>query len=1093
MSALPPMPVASRLAPHFALSIREYGYDYFRRKLVRIKRGTASELYAEVRGGQKYEVILTWTNGKVALFCGCLYFTDRGEPCKHLWAAILAADADGYLGDLAATASVPPLDLDSFRTEQGEQDQAAMGPLRVLHASLRTPPPKSWKKQLEYLFESMQTDRLICNAWPSDAEVLYVIDPIRSDSNREFSLWLYFREPRKSGGWKIARPLSLDRGTIEGIRDAEDREILSVLVGARKGYECAGASELLSLSPLQAGLLVPRMVRTNRCYLASSLPELRDHTPLRWDEGEAWRLILKLREAPPTGWKLYGRLQRGEEQMELTTPLCASASGFLVMRETVARLDLSTSIRWFKVLKRARSIIIPRTDEEEVLASLLSFADLPALDLPLGLQIDVADVAPKPFLNITGETHSDDSDTMIAHLAFVYGDCAIAHYSSERGIFDGSARRFHRRDRSAETAAAEFLKAQGARPILASWQTRPCWGIDQMNFLPLVSSLLAAGWMVIAEGRTIRRPERMTARVVRSGIDWFDLCGEVQYGEVSAQLPGLLSALHRGEARIALEDGSSGLLPEDWLRQFRVIASMGLPASDRIRFSRSQASLLDALLADQPEISCDPAFSHVRQELNHFERIEPAVQPVGFAGVLRDYQRVGLGWMHFLRQLSFGGCLADDMGVGKTAQVLALLETRRELRAQGMIDRPSLVVVPRSLMFNWKQEAARFTPQIRILDHTGKGRNANRFADVDLILTTYGTLRRDEAHFKEIIFDYVVLDEAQAIKGAQTELAGAVRSLRGLHRLALSGTPIENDLGELWSLFEFLNPGLLGGSSVSQLGSGALRNPDQHTRQLLARALRPFFLRRTKAQVARELPPKVEQTIFCELGPRQRSLYNELRKYYRESLLHSMREDVLSKGRIQILEALLRLRQAACHPGLINSQFLKHSGAKLDLLHEQLGEVLREGHKALVFSQFTGLLDIVRQRLDADHVAYAYLDGKTKDRQLSVETFQNDPRCGVFLISLKAGGVGLNLTAADYVFILDPWWNPAVEAQAVDRTHRVGQHKQVFAYRLIARDTVEERVLALQDAKRNLADAILGNGSRLICDLRREDLELLLS
>src|SRR5260370_1076536 len=272
--------------------------------------------------------------------------------------------------------------------------------------------------------------------------------------------------------------------------------------------------------------------------------------------------------------------------------------------------------------------------------------------------------------------------------------------------------------------------------------------------------------------------------------------------------------------------------------------------------------------------------------------------------------------MGFLRRFSFGGCLADDMGVGKTAQVLALFETRRELRATGEPLGPSLVVVPRSLVFNWKQEAERFTPRLRVLDYTGTERNGNGFADYDLVLSTYGRLRRDAVRLKDVEFDYIVLDEAQAVKNADTESAKAVRLLRGGHRLALSGTPVENHLGELWALFEFLNPGMLGGASVFKMAGSAARNPDEDTRRLLAHALRPFILRRTKEQVARELPPKTEQTVYCEMKSAQRQLYDELRQHYRNALLKRIETDGIAKSKIQVLEALLRLRQAACHPGL---------------------------------------------------------------------------------------------------------------------------------------------------------------------------------
>jgi SNF2 family DNA or RNA helicase len=358
------------------------------------------------------------------------------------------------------------------------------------------------------------------------------------------------------------------------------------------------------------------------------------------------------------------------------------------------------------------------------------------------------------------------------------------------------------------------------------------------------------------------------------------------------------------------------------------------------------------------------------------------------------------------------------------------------------------------------------------------------------VLAIYGTVRRDALQFKDLGFDYCILDEAQAIKNAGTLSAKAARLLRADHRLALSGTPVENHLGELWSLFEFLNPGMLGNASVF---GRAGRNPDPATRSVLARALRPFILRRTKSEVARELPAKTEQTIYCHLEPRDRKLYNELRDYYRSRLLRNVARDGMSQMKFQVLEALLRLRQAACHPGLIDRNKTTEPSAKIDTLLAQLDQVIEEGHKVLVFSQFTSLLSIVRARLDKTGIPYTYIDGRTRDREVQVDRFQNSPDVKLFLISLKAGGLGLNLHAAEYVYLLDPWWNPAVETQAIDRAHRIGQTRQVFAYRLIARDTVEEKVLELQQTKRDLADAIITADNSLLHNLTRQDLELLLS
>jgi SNF2 family DNA or RNA helicase len=459
-------------------------------------------------------------------------------------------------------------------------------------------------------------------------------------------------------------------------------------------------------------------------------------------------------------------------------------------------------------------------------------------------------------------------------------------------------------------------------------------------------------------------------------------------------------------------------------------------------------------------------------------------------GRLRDYQRDALGWFAFLRRFGFGGCLADDMGLGKTVMVLAWLDRLRARREAGA---PSLVVVPRSVVFNWIEEALRFAPRLRVLDFSGAGRQTTGLDDYDLVLTTYGTLRRDALLLKDVEFEYVILDEAQTIKNSATASAKAARLLRAKHRLALSGTPIENHLGELWSLFEFLNPGLLGSSTAfSRHGVTAARR-DPEAMEVLSRGVRPFILRRTKAQVAPELPQRSELTIKCELGAAQRELYDELRDHYRSSLLGRIAREGVQKSKMQILEALLRLRQAACHPGLVDPRRTHSASAKFDALLPQLLEVREEGHKCLVFSQFTTLLGLLRERLDAEPITYEYLDGRTRDRQARVDRFQQDPACGLFLISLKAGGLGLNLTAAEYVFLLDPWWNPAVEAQAIDRAHRIGQTRHVFAYRLLASNTVEDKIAELQASKRDLADAILQADSGLLRSLSREDVEVLLS
>ena len=595
-----------------------------------------------------------------------------------------------------------------------------------------------------------------------------------------------------------------------------------------------------------------------------------------------------------------------------------------------------------------------------------------------------------------------------------------------------------------------------------------------------------------AEGKLYRQAGRFDLSVT-SGVDWFDLHAEVDFDGVSATLPELLRALRRGDNMIVLGDGTFGMLPEEWIERYGMLGDMGTVEGERIRFRPAQVGLLDALLAAEPQVSVDALFAKARDELNRFAGVDPMKAPARFRGRLRPYQEAGLGWLSFLRRFGFGGASPTTWASARRSRSWRCWPDGPASRAG-----PSIVVVPKSLVWNWQQEAARFAPDLRLVAHVGPERATNaqtlrrKLQKADFLVTTYGLLRKDVAFLREIEMDYVILDEAQAIKNADSESAKAARLLRGRHKLALSGTPIENHLGELWSLIEFLNPGMLGTARAFAHTAGAKR-PEPQTLALLSRALRPFILRRTKEEVAPELPKKHEETILCEMEPEQRTLYDELRAHYRGSLLGKIAAEGLGKAKLQVLEALLRLRQAACHPGLIDEKRRDESSGKMDVLLARLDEVRREGHKALVFSQFTSFLALVRARLDAAGIPYEYLDGQTRDRQARVTRFQTDDACPLFLISLKAGGLGLNLTAADYVFILDPWWNPAVEAQAVDRAHRIGQKKRVFVYRLLCRDTVEEKVAALQQTKRDLTASIINADASLLRQLDRETLELLLS
>jgi SNF2 domain-containing protein/helicase-like protein len=1116
------MNLSARLAFDFDKRVQFQGMGLARGGAVKVTDSGFDFMVARVQGGKLFHVGLSLEDTKLLVNCECSYFAEWG-PCKHLWAAILEADR---LDVLTGARHVKQLSLvpeeyePDFEDEDDEEDveEEDIPPRTLVTSRYKVPPPPqipAWEEHLGAIRRGLeQRSSRTAAGWPHGFEIWYVIDISASKTAGAIVVDLLSRSRKKTGDWTVYKELRLAPGQAGTLPDPADRDATAAIFGGQEyfsmQYSSVYGSSRKTLPPVLALKLLPQLAATGRLAVRADAVLASHLEPAGWDEGEPWKLWLDVRQDDRDQWKITGSLRRPlqepqgireavasvpagaaapssdvpTERMDLSEPLLLLESGFLVARGLVARFDHNGAFAWVTQLRNVKNIPFPDRERDQVIGKLLECAVIPPLDIDEGLRFEQRQAELKPGLRIT-QKRDWEGEYFEARLILNYGSGWQEYFVSGGGTWLPGERVFLLRDQAGEQRACDTLEGAGLR---VRDEAHGIWRLPVKTMPKAVRELVHEGWHVEAEGKAFRRPGESKVDV-RSGIDWFELHAEVDYGGgTSATLPQLLAALRRGDTMVALGDGSFGLLPEEWLERFAPLAGLGSKQEDHLRFKPNQAGLLDALLAAQPDVRVDKVFEQARDRMRGFHGVAIAPQPAGFCGKLRDYQREGLGWMEFLREFGFGGCLADDMGVGKTAQVLAVLEARRT-EGKG----PSLVVAPRSVIFNWREESARFTPLLSVLEHTGITRDTALIQEHNLVLTTYGTMLRDIAQLSGIQFDYVVLDEAQAVKNASTASAKAVRLLRSSHRLALSGTPVENHLGELWSLFEFLNPGMLGEAKVLKMAGGLGRNPGEEARTLLAHALRPFILRRTKRQVARELPEKTEQTIFCELDAPQRKQYDELRKHYRDTLLLKVKEQGLGRSKMHVLEALLRLRQAACHPGLLDPKRGGESSAKLDTLMAQLDEVRQEGHKALVFSQFTSLLAIVRRRLDADQIRYEYLDGSTRDRQACVENFQNDSGCGLFLISLKAGGLGLNLTAAEYVFLLDPWWNPAVEAQAVDRAHRIGQTRPVFAYRLIARNTVEEKVLELQKSKRDLADAILGEDNSLIRDLKREDLELLLS
>ncbi len=1093
------------LGRHISEKIKQRGREYFRRNAVEILYTDPDFVSAQVTGSQEYAVDLEREQASLIFSCECPYFEDTSAVCKHVWATLLELQHQDYLAKWKSrfpVQLVPTSADDDFDDSDDDIHYEDESPLSGdLQTGIRpnkgssVPPPPSWRYLLKAISQRLDYRRSLPE-WPAGREIVYILDLGNKILDRKLAIQVSARERKKNGEWKKPRPLSLSYELLPLLPDPADREILPQLMGVKRETWYHDSYESVSrFQPKYQDLqnLLPVISQTGRLYLQPPEPEVL--LPLHWDDTGSWEFRIEaLPDNQGNQYEICGAFHKSSQRLSMAQLHYVFPEGIFILDGAI--VPFSGSPAWVEFFRNEGSFFVPCQEADSWLESMLGLRTIPPMDLPEELRIEDTNADPRPILRVMSQKGAWKYQNLSGELHFNYLGHTIQENHPTTGIPLVSQRRRILRNPQLENLARQKLRDLGFRQH-SDYDGKDIWTISPTRFPKAARDLTIDGWQVEADGKLYRHPRPLSLRI-SSGIDWFELHGSAEFGDSRVAVPRLLSALKRREHTILLDDGSFGILPEEWLQKYGMLAGLGTAEGDLVRFRRSQTGLLDALLASQPEVSCDEVFEKVRRELHSFAGVIPSDAPAGFNGTLRPYQKTGLGWMHFLQRFGFGGCLADDMGLGKTIQVLSLLEERRSLRKEAESPDqipPSLVVMPRSLVFNWNKEAERFTPELRILEHTGGARirGHEHFDDYDVVFTTYGTLRRDAPFFKDKLFDYIILDEAQAIKNASTTSAKAARLLCGSHRLALSGTPIENHLGELWSLFEFLNPGMLGSASVFRRGKAPAATLDERSLSLLSHALRPFILRRTKAQVAPELPNKLEHTLYCELEAPQRIQYNELRDHFRRTLLQRIEQNGIQKSKIHILEALLRLRQAAIHPGLIDQGRVNEPSAKLDMLLPHLIEVLEEDHKALVFSQFTSMLDILRKKLDRENIRYEYLDGKTKDRAAPVERFQKHPDSKLFLISLKAGGLGLNLTAAEYVFLLDPWWNPAVEAQAIDRTHRIGQTRSIFAYRLIAKETVEERVLELQGTKKEIADAIINQDNNLLRNLSPEELSVLLS
>ena len=577
---------------------------------------------------------------------------------------------------------------------------------------------------------------------------------------------------------------------------------------------------------------------------------------------------------------------------------------------------------------------------------------------------------------------------------------------------------------------------------------------------------------------------------VKENIDWFDIHAKIRFGEFEIPFKELRKLILRKKVEFKLPNGEIAIIPEAWLTKYSDLFALSETDGENEKpvLRKHHLNLVKEL--EEGNLA-KVHLSEKLRSLSSFSGIKNYPMPAGFTGQLRPYQKAGYNWLRFLNEYRLGGCLADDMGLGKTVQALTLLQAEKEAGAG-----TTLLIMPTSLIYNWEMEANKFAPALKILNYTGTLRNKDvkRFEKYDLVLTSYGITRLDVELLGQFFFNYVILDESQVIKNPTSNIAKAVRELKSRHKLVLTGTPIENTTMDLWSQMSFINPGILGTQTYfrNEFQNPIEKKNDESRSRKLHAVIKPFILRRHKSQVATELPEKVESIQYCSMTSEQERRYEEVKTHYREKIFKLIEQEGLGNSRFMILEGLTKLRQLANHPRMVEQGYSGDSGKMEDITH-MLENAIAEGHKVLVFSQYVKHLELVRQYLKSHKIDYSYLDGSSTDRKEQVERFNRETSLKVFLISIKAGGLGLNLTEADYVFILDPWWNPAVEAQAVDRAHRIGQKKKVFTYKFITRNSVEEKILTLQQRKLKLTSELITTEESFMKQLTKEDIEQMLA
>ncbi|MDP1829704.1 MAG: SNF2-related protein [Archangium sp.] len=1015
--------------------------------------------------GQKYAVQLAPTDdGKIESMCNCESWNKYGAHCKHVVAAGLV-----YLARVRAKAEVealaaPPVpvpgpEADAANDADADADAAA-------EPSDAVPLPALAKLE----------NWLGLSALP-DLEFHYRLTPTPSTTGGRVWIIDVRRADQAAKG-----PVQVKRILTAGTRiSPADERVLARLADHEVRYDSKVVLNDEELADLFDVMRARKVI-----YRGTALM-----FPL-----EPARPIIRLHNSPEGAVAKLEIAMPDESSVPLkeAVVLCGQRTWALIGQNAYV-LEPDFPARLLRKWQLEPTMSFPPSQLDRVLSFFA--AHLPRFRLSLqadGIEVDDT-TEPSFLLTVEGRP-----DHVKAQLAARYGkavtvpvSASAAHLGYASGLTDEGRKLFLRQEVLERAAARQLLERRFR--FDESTMTFEANGDSAIDFWSRGRSELPKAWEVFAAQPPkvkLRAKLKPKIRVNMTAVNWFDLDAEFTSEDQSVDLGAVRMFLETGRKFIPLKDGSFAEADVEELKRVATLLEEAgaMPGKTRTRLPLFHATALD-LLATLGDVEIEGKAKRAMAELREIDGIPPVKTPEGLNAELRHYQEAGLSWLWFIFRHGLSGVLADDMGLGKTIQALSLmLKIKNE---QGTV--PSLVVAPTSVLPNWEREIERFTPQLTYVTWHGADRrdNIEKLQNVDLVLTSYALIRRDLEELKKLKFRTVILDEAQNIKNADSATAQACKAVGGEHRIALTGTPLENRLTELWSLFDFLMPGFLGNAESfhERYEHPITVQGDTETRDRLKKRIHPFIMRRLKSEVAKDLPPKTEVVTWVDMDAGQQALYREVLEESKRKVYDSIDKLGFNKSRISILSALMKLRQVCCDPRLLKlppGTALPPS-AKLERFSELVDELVREGHRALIFSQFTEMLEILTTQADEKQLKYMYLDGRTKDRMAKVDAFNAPDGPPVFFISLKAGGTGLNLTAADYVIHYDPWWNPAVEDQATDRTHRIGQTRAVFSYKLITRGTVEEKILGLQQRKRELAAGVLGTDQDVGKALTEHDVE----